>query len=451
MESALHAGHALLPDGWAENVRMAFDDEGRIASLAKGAKAMPGDARAAIAVPGMGNLHCHALQRAMAGLAERASPGGQDTFWSWRETMYDVAARIGPGDLCAIAAMAYMEMLCSGFTGVGEFHYLHNRPDGGVYDDPAETAVQIVRAAAQTGINLTLLPVYYARAGFDGSALEPRQRRFGQSLQDYAMLVTTLMDRFPDLPLGIAPHSLRAVSTRDVRALVEMFPGLPVHMHAAEQPREVEDCRAALGAPPVRWLLDHAGVDGRWCLVHATHMDAQETRDLARSGAVAGLCPVTEADLGDGIFPAIAYLGEGGRFGLGSDSCVRIDLAGEVRLLDYGQRLISGTRTPLAPPGRSAGAALFTRALQGGAQALGQETGALAQGHSADIVTLDPGHPALVARSGDAWLDGWIYAAAASPVQDVYVRGRRVVHQGRHKDAARIEQAFVQVMHSLNA
>ncbi len=451
MESALHAGHALLPDGWAENVRIAFDDEGKIVSLVTGVAAAPGDARAALAVPGMSNLHCHAFQRAMAGLAERASPGAVDNFWSWRQTMYRVAERIGPKALHAIAAMAYMEMLQSGFTAVGEFHYLHHRPGGGAYDNLAEMAVQIVNAARQTGIGLTLLPVYYARAGFGSHPLEARQKRFANSLEDYARLMSFLQDRYPALSLGMAPHSLRAVSADDLRALLQMFPDLPVHIHAAEQPREVEACRAALGAPPVRWLLDHAGVDERWCLVHATHMDEGETHDLAHAGAVVGLCPITEADLGDGLFPAMTYVQASGRFGIGSDSCVRIDLAGELRLLDYGQRLISGARTPLTPPGQSSGAFLFNQALRGGAQALGQNTGTLEPGRRADIVTLDTRHPALIAGNKDTWLDGWIYGAATSPVQDVYVAGRRLVRQGRHKDAARIEAAFGQVLADLLA
>ena len=451
MERALHAEHALLPGGWAENVRLVFDDAGGIASVMKGVTVRPGDARAAIAVPGICNLHCHAFQRAMAGLAECASPDGQDSFWSWREIMYGFARRIDPVALNAIAAMAYMEMLQSGFTGVGEFHYLHHGPGGAPYDDHAEMAVQIIDAARHTGIGLTLLPVYYARAGFDGGALQTRQQRFGHSLQGFADLIAALQARYPSLTLGIAPHSLRAVSTDDMLALAQMFPDMPVHIHAAEQVREVEECRAALGVPPVRWLLDHAGVDGRWCLVHATHMDAGESRDLARSGAVAGLCPVTEANLGDGLFPAVEYLQAGGRFGIGSDSCVRIDLAGELRLLDYGQRLRTGARTPLAPPGSSSGATLYTKALCGGAQALRQNAGALAIGKRADIVTLDAHHPALAARMDDAWLDGWIYGAVTSTVQEVYCAGRRVVTHGRHKDAESIEAAFRQTLARLLA
>ncbi len=441
METALFATHALLPTGWADNVRLQFSKDGQISAVTEKATAQANDNRADIALPGMANLHCHAFQRAMAGLAECAGPT-TDSFWTWREAMYAIAGRMDPAALNAMAAMAYVDMLESGFTSVGEFHYIHHAPDGSPYDNPAEMAVQTIDAAAQTGIGQTLLPVFYAQGGFGDPALSARQLRFGHSVESFLELISALQSQYPTTRLGIAPHSLRAASPEHLNALITAFPDGPVHIHIAEQKREVEDCIAHLGARPVRWLLDHMDVDERWCLVHATHMGACETRDLAQSHAVAGLCPITEANLGDGLFPAIDYLAQKGRFGIGSDSCVRINLAEELRLLDYGQRLSSTKRTPLASPNTSSGATLFTLALQGGAQALAQNTGALTVGKDADIVTLDKGHVALCARSGDAWLDGWIYGAARSPIVDVYAKARRVVHKGRHTAREQVEAAF---------
>ncbi|MDQ7018578.1 MAG: formimidoylglutamate deiminase [Robiginitomaculum sp.] len=441
METALFARHALLPTGWAHHVRLCFSAEGNLGTIKTGTKAKPGDHLADIVVPGMANLHCHAFQRAMAGLAERAGPD-KDSFWTWRETMYQIAHTMDPDALRAIAAMAYVDMLESGFTCVGEFHYLHHGPDGRPYDNPAEMATQVIHAARQTGIGQTLLPVFYAQGGFGGAALSARQKRFAHDLDGFISLMQAIHEQHPGTKLGIAPHSLRAVSPEQLNALVTAFPHGPVHIHIAEQFREVEESYVHLGGPPVRWLFDHMEVDERWCLVHATHMREDEIRDLASSGAVVGLCPITEANLGDGFFPAREYGWKNGRFGIGSDSCVHIDLAEELRLLDYGQRLQSQSRTPLAPPGASSGRTLFKSALKGGAQALDQNTGALCVGKRADLVTLDGTHPALVARHKDAWLDGWIYAANTSPIVDVYVGGQKQVENGRHKGRDALQAAF---------
>ncbi len=449
MELSLFAHHALLPTGWAKNVRVQIAKDGTIAAVQTGQARTPGEATAAIAVPGMANLHCHAFQRAMAGFAERAGPG-DDSFWTWRNTMYHLAQSIDPAALHAIAAMAYVEMLESGFTSVGEFHYLHHGPDGTPYDNSAEMSCQIQAAAGQTGIGLTLLPVFYVQSGFDGKALEPHQKRFGHSLDGFLELLSTITTQYPTINIGIAPHSLRAVSPTQLRELTSTFTGTftkgPVHIHVAEQLLEVEECVANRGARPVRWLLDNCAVDENWCLVHATHMDETEIRDVAKSGAVAGLCPITEANLGDGLFPASAFLQQNGRIGIGSDSCVRIGLAEELRLLDYGQRLLTQTRTPLAAPNTSSGASLFLKTLNGGAQALGQQAGALNVGNRADIVTLDANHPALAARMEDDWLDGWVYAAATSPVEHVYVAGRQIVTNGKHIERENIVRSFAHTL-----
>src|SRR5581483_1747216 len=337
------------------------------------------------------------FQRAMAGLVERRGPE-DDSFWTWREVMYRFLARMTPDDIEAVAAWAYVEMLEAGFTSVGEFHYLHNAPDGQRYADPAETAARIVAAAQASGIGLALLPCFYAHGGCGGAPAKPGQTRFLSDLDGYWRLLEASRRHLAHLPgsvLGIAPHSLRAVDAREMRALVERWSAGPIHIHAAEQTAEVAECVAWSCARPVEWLIDNMGIDQRWCLIHATHMTPEESLALARSGAVAGLCPITEANLGDGIFEAPPFLEAGGRFGIGTDSNVRISLAEELRTLEYGQRLRERKRNRLGPTGSSTGRHVYDMARSGGAQALGLDCGALVPGRRADILVLDDSHPAL--------------------------------------------------------
>jgi formiminoglutamate deiminase len=353
--------------------------------------------------------------------------------------MYRFLDRLTPEQVEAIAAQAYVEMLQEGFTRVGEFHYLHNAPDGRPYDNPAELAQRIAAAADATGIGLTLLPVFYAHGDFGGAAPMAGQRRFLNDLESFARLSEAsraAISGLTDANQGIAPHSLRAVTPQELDHLLILAPEGPVHIHAAEQLREVEACLAWSGARPVQWLLDHHAVDRRWCLVHATHLDDDELATLAGSGATAGLCPITEANLGDGVFRTPDYLANGGRYGIGTDSNVAIDAAGELKLMEYAQRLFRRGRNVLAPrEGLSVGGALFRGAARGGAQALGVQTQGLAVGAAADIVTLDLNHPSLVGRTGDALLDGWIFAAGAGVVDAVWRFGVKVVEGGRHRDA----------------
>ena len=326
--AAFFFDQALLPSGWSRNVRLTVQG-GVIASVEPSAVFTSNDVRAPLALPGLSNLHSHAFQRGMAGLAETRGPVG-DTFWTWREVIYRFLDRLDPEMVEAITALAFAEMLEGGFTRVGEFHYLHQSPDGAPYADPAELTVRIAAAAEDTGIGLTFLPVFYAHADFGGAPPRPGQRRFIHDLDSFARLLEStraMAARFPDATVGIAPHSLRAVTPDELKGLIAMGAGGPMHIHAAEQDKEVADCVAALGARPVEWLLANAGIDARWCLVHATQMTLSETLGLAQSGAVAGLCPITEANLGDGIFPSAAYLEAGGRFGLGTDSNIQIDAA----------------------------------------------------------------------------------------------------------------------------
>jgi formiminoglutamate deiminase len=443
--------HALLPQGWARDVRVGIDN-GAIASVAAGANADGAERHAGIAIPGLPNLHCHAFQRGMAGLTERRGPA-DDSFWTWRELMYRFLARLTPDDVEAIASFAYMEMLEAGHTTVVEFHYLHHDVDGRPYADLAELAARIAAAASVTGIGLTLLPSLYMSGGIGGQPPVHGQRRFLNEIDRFHSLVARSRAVVGDLPearVGIAPHSLRAVSPAALRQAVAAFPEGPVHIHAAEQVREVEDSLAILGARPVEWLLANFDVDARWCLIHATHMTRGETESLARSRAVAGLCPLTEASLGDGIFNGADYLTAGGRFGIGTDSNIQVDAAAELRQLEYGQRLSRRARNVLAlSDGESVGRRLFETALAGATQACARPVGAIAVGCRADIVLLDERHPDLAVGSGDHWLDAWIFVAGRPAVKGVLIGGETVVSGRQHYGREAVEQRYVATVERL--
>jgi formimidoylglutamate deiminase len=448
---------ALLPQGWASQVRIEAS-AGRIGSILTGVAAGPQDERHAIALPGLPNLHSHAFQRGLAGLTERR--GAQsDSFWSWRELMYQFVGRMDPEDLEAITALAYAEMLEAGFTRVGEFHYLHHDRDGAPFADPAELATRVAAAAAGTGIALTLLPVFYAHASFGGAPPSARQRRFITDPGRYAVLLEASRAAVRELPgsvVGVAPHSLRAVTPPELAAVVELAGAAPVHIHIAEQVKEVEDCLLWSGRRPIEWLLEHAPVDERWCLVHATHATTAELAGIAARGAVAGLCPMTEASLGDGIFPARDFREYQGRFGIGSDSNVRLDAAEELRLLEYSQRLEHRARNVLsAKGGASTGRTLFDAALAGGSQALlkkGTAAGAaLIEGAALDLVSLRANDPALVARREDEILDSWIFCGGRAAIDCVWRAGTKVVADGRHCQREAIQGRYARTMRRLLA
>jgi len=431
----IFAEHALLPEGWATSVRLGIGQNGKIDRVTAGTTARPDDTRVAVLLPAPANLHSHTFQRAMAGLAERRGPAERDSFWTWRETMYRFLDILTPDEIEAIAAQAFMEMQEAGFAAVAEFHYLHHQPGGAAYAELGELSSRIAAAAAQTGIGLTLLPVYYAQGGVDGRPLKGGQLRFGNDLERFERLLARCGDIAKSLPpdtrLGVAPHSLRAVSPADLQELERLMPDAPFHMHIAEQKAEVEETLAVFGQRPVAFLLDRFDVGPRWCLIHCTHMVSDETERLARSGAVAGLCPVTEANLGDGIFDGARYLAAGGRLGVGSDSNIRISFHEELRQLEYSQRLRDKARIVLAEANESCGRKLFDLALAGGAQALGRDSGAIAAGRWADLVALDPA--ALDnAPPGDDLLDHWVFAGGSNSVADVWSAGRHVVQGGRH-------------------
>ncbi len=451
MAGFVHFRTALLPGGWAENVRVEIAD-GRFGRIGQGVPAQPDDRCCKVALPGLPNLHSHAFQRGMAVLSERRGESA-DSFWTWREVMYRFLDRLGPDEVRAIAAMAYCEMLETGFTRVGEFHYLHHDPAGTPYFG-AGMAEAIAAAADETGIALTLLPVFYAHSGFGGLDPTPGQRRFVNDLDGFARLREAsgeAIAALPDAVLGLAPHSLRAVTPQELHALCALAGDGPIHIHIAEQVAEVDACLAWSGARPVRWLLDNAPVSPRWCLVHATHVDAGEIAGMAVSGAVAGLCPITEANLGDGLFPAPEYCAAGGAWGVGSDSNVLIDAAEELRWLEYGQRLGRRGRNMLArSPGASTGASLFSAALSSGGRALGASSG-IAEGLPADFITLDPAHPSLAGADADGWLDGWIFAAGRGAIDEVWRHGRQMVAGGRHRDRSAIAARYAECLHGLRS
>jgi formimidoylglutamate deiminase len=454
MSTRLRFDHAVLPCGVVADVVIEVDEAGWIVAAGP---AQPGDRMprtGGFAIPGLPNVHAHAHQRAMAGRAEIAGEGG-DSFWTWRERMYANALRFSPDDLEAVAAQAYVEMLKAGFTAAGEFQYLHHQPDGRPYANPAEMTLRCLAAARETGIAITLLPVLYAFGGFGAAPPAGRQRRFITGADGFLHLleaVWTAAAGLADVAVGIAPHSLRAVSVDLLREVLAEVHAGPVHIHVAEQMQEVEECIAASGCRPVEVLLDTVDVSERWCAIHATHMTGDETRRLARTGAVAGLCPITEANLGDGAFQASLYRQHGGAMAIGSDSNVEISANGELRLLEYGQRLRHGQRNILAGgPGRSTGETLIALAAEGGARALGRSMGALAPGQRADIVVLDTGDPAFAGHPPEAVPDCWVFACPRTAVRDVYVAGRKLVADGRHPGEARILDRYRRAVARLNA
>lgn len=439
--TSLWFDQALLPTGWANDVRVTFTG-GLVSAIDTGVARRAGEDGGGAALPGLSNVHSHAFQRGMAGLAEGRGPGDDD-FWTWRELMYRFLDRGGPEEIEAITTLAFAEMLEGGFTRVAEFHYLHNDISGAAYGDRAEIAHAVVRSADATGIGLTLLPVYYAHATFGGAEPKPGQRRFIHDVAAFADLMDEsrrAIAGLPDAVIGVAPHSLRAVTPDELAAVTAMTDG-PIHIHVAEQTKEVDDCLAWSGQRPVEWLMNHAAVDQRWCLIHATHVTEAEIGRMVAAGAVAGLCPVTEANLGDGIFPAFDFVGQGGRFGVGTDSNVMIGAAEELRCLEYSQRLSRRGRGLMAGETGSTGRGLFEGALKGGRQATMGSSG-IEVGQAADLVMLDTGLSAFHGRRGDALLDTWIMATPREAIGGVWRRGERVVTAGRHHGREAMEARF---------
>jgi formimidoylglutamate deiminase len=439
LNKRLFAHQALLPDGWARDVLVDIGENGDIADVVTGASSADAQIAAGPVLPGMANVHSHAFQRALAGHTERAGPN-DDSFWTWRDAMYRFVSRLTPEHLEAIARQLYIEMLKQGYTAVGEFHYVHHGPDGTPYDDISEMSERVIAAAGMAGIAITHLPVLYGYGGFGGAPVADAQRRFHNAPDGLLRIVETVRQRHradSNVRIGLAPHSLRAVTgdTLDaaVAGLKDIDPDAPIHIHVAEQEKEVADCLTWSGKRPVEWLYRHASPDKRWCLIHATHMTIEERTQLANSGAVAGICPTTEANLGDGLFPFESYESAGGAFAIGSDSHVSTSPVEELRWLEYGQRLMSRRRNIAASPERpSVGANLWRAGCSGGARALARHAGSIAIGGRADLIVLDGSHVNLASREGDEILDRFIFAGNDCMVRDVMVGGHWCIVEGHH-------------------
>ncbi len=448
---SLFARNALLPQGWQSDVRLEWDSGGDLVAVTPAANARAGEEHADFVLPGMVNLHSHAFQRAMAGLAEYAGEG-RDSFWTWRDLMYRLARHVTPEQIEAIAAQLYCECLRHGYTSVCEFHYVQRSADGAMYARPAETAERVVAAAQLAGIGLTMLPVLYSYAGFGEQPLGAQQQRFRTSVDDVLRVVEALEPlRSSQLQVGAAPHSLRAATPAQIRELTAALPGgRPLHVHVAEQQGEVEQCLAHCGMRPLRYLMENVALDQRWCLVHATHLDEGEIAAMAASGAVAGLCPTTEANLGDGIFALAPFLAAGGMFGVGSDSHVSQSPVEELRWLEYAQRLLHQKRNVAASPQqRGVGDYLWQGALRGGAQAAGRAVGALAVGKRADLLVLDSEHPSLCGASAGEVLGMLVFCGNDHLVRDVMVGGRWAVRHHRHFAQTAIAQRYTQTIAEL--
>lgn len=454
----IFARQALTAQGWQRNVLVETTVSGQIVQVQANSSPPAGAVRVDILLPGLANVHSHAFQRAMAGLTEIAAQKGKENFWTWREVMYDFALRLNPEQIGTIARYLYIELLKHGYTAVAEFHYLHNDVDGKPYASITELSDQIVQAARDAGIFLTHLPVLYETSNFGGKAATERQRRFLHTPDSFISLLADLKKKYGNTEgfhMGIAPHSLRAVKPQSLNTILSALPELgmekcPIHIHAAEQEKEVNDCLSWSSKRPVEWLLDNAPVDQHWCFIHATHMSAEETFRLAASGAAAGLCPTTEANLGDGIFAAEAYLHAKGSFGIGSDSNICVSPWEELRQLEYAQRLQQRKRAVLFEEGTpSIGRTLFIKAAAGGARALGIRAGAIETGFRADMIALSLNHPLFAGRKEDRLLDTLMFAASPPPLSDVFVGGRRVISNGIHPKEEEMKQALHQTLQDL--
>jgi formimidoylglutamate deiminase len=449
----IYCRHALLAGGWANDVLLEIGSGGLIGQISTGQPECTDVQLHGTVIPGMPNLHSHGFQRMISGLTGgRTESTGN--FWGWREAMYAFANRITAEQLEDCMAWVYAEMVMAGYTSCAEFHYLHHQPDGVAYSQPAETSLRILSAANSSGIALTLLPVFYSISGFGQASASHEQRRFSNNLDNYLELLGACRKAIGQQALhcmGIAPHSLRAVDIDELKNLLELFSTeqIPKHIHISEQIAEVKACIEHLGARPVEWLLNNADVDKNWCLVHATHISDSERTDAAASGAVAGLCPTTEADLGDGFFDTAAWLSEGGCFGIGSDSNLRISVSDELRLLEFSERLRQERRNILRNDFQSCGRFLYEHAAISGAQALGQKCGVIETGNRADLIELDGEHPLLAGREDDAILDSLVFAGSREMIRTVYVAGQRLVEDGHHINESALKTGFSKVMKEL--
>jgi formimidoylglutamate deiminase len=450
MVQKIWSASALLPQGWAKEVEVTLDSKGNIEQVSSEIPYSEGE-RVGVLIPGIPNVHSHAHQRAMAGLGERAgqtADSAKDSFWTWRKVMYHYLERIQPEHLFHISAQLYLEMLKAGYTCVGEFQYLHHDINGRAYDNRAEMSLQCMSAAASVGLGFTALPVLYRHGGFGEADPIDGQRRFLNDSDEFVEIVNALQfasKSDANTSVGIAPHSLRAVSQPLLQDVIDSCGGnlAAIHLHIAEQTKEVDDCLAWSQQRPVEWLFNHFDVSSDWCLIHATHMTPEETLLMANSSCVAGICPTTEANLGDGFFNAIDYLKSNGRWAIGSDSHISIDPVEELRWFEYGQRLSTRSRNLLVSTDKvNTGQNLLAGALAGGAQACGRKIGHIKPGYRADFIVLDDNHPRLYGRTQEDLIDSWIFSGNTNLVNSVYVGGEKVIDAGHHVLEETIAQNF---------
>jgi formimidoylglutamate deiminase len=440
----IFASKILTSSGWKENITVEINADGHIEKLRTDNKEY--DHHVGCLLPAPVNAHSHSFQRAMSGLTEYRGPNPKDSFWTWRKLMFKFLKQLDPDIVEAIAAFVQMEMLEAGFSTNVEFHYLHHSESGRPYDDIAEMSQRIISAANQSGIGLTLLPVFYQYGGCDLRALEDGQRRFGNNLDQFQTLfqrVSKILETSPpDTFLGLAPHSLRAVDPKDLIELVNIAEKKPIHMHLAEQVAEVDEVKEFLGARPVEWVMENLDISNQWCMIHCTQMEPHEVKMLAKTQAVAGLCPITESSLGDGIFEGANWMSNNGNIAIGSDSNVRISLSEELRTLEYSQRLRDRSRAVLANSHQSTGRRLFEGICKGGAQAAGRKTGLIKEGYLADLLALNTNHVDLERHKEDTLLDSYIFSGDDRMISDVWSAGRHLVKDGEHILRTEITRAY---------
>ena len=452
-EMIIKAKSALLPNGWSDNVYVQIGNQGKISGVSfeaiekKDAKTINVD----FLLPAVANLHSHSFQRAMAGLTEKKGKDGNDSFWTWRDLMYKFLDLLTPEDILSITAFGQMEMLKAGFSSVAEFHYLHHQKNGNPYNSISQMSQSIIEASKETGIGLCLLPVLYERGGCDNRPLTKGQKRFGNNFDQFVKLINEVKihsENTLNCNLGVAAHSLRAVRKESLEQIEKLLNG-PIHIHAAEQDQEVDEILSAYGQRPVEWLLNNMDINKRWCLIHCTQMTEDETIKLSKSGAVAGLCPVTEANLGDGIFNGLDFFNNNGTFGVGTDSNINISLIEELKMLEYSQRLSTKKRAVLSDKNRSTGRVLFDKSLFGGSLATQRETGEISIGKTADLISLDHNIIDLNERNKDTILDYLVFSSQGNAINNVWSAGSLVIDNGRHFNQEMITKRYKNTMTSL--
>ena len=448
----IFAKKALLPNGWSNNVIIEIDQSGLISNVTENNNhKVDADLNEEIILPAMNNLHSHSFQRAMAGLTEARSPQGNDNFWSWRNLMYQFLDVLTPEEIFSITLFSQMEMLQSGYVGVGEFHYLHNQIGGTKYDNIAELSEKVLEASAESGISICLLPVVYERGGCDNRELEGGQLRFHNNIDTFEELynqIKVFLSKNENFSLGVAAHSLRAVKNETLNKIINLTDG-PIHIHAAEQVKEVEEITSFYKMPPVEFLFKNFDINKRWCLIHCTQMSELETELLSKSGAVAGLCPVTEANLGDGIFNGFQYNERKGLYGIGTDSNINISLTEELKTFEYSQRLLNKKRAVISNQKKSTGRKLFDDCLEGGARALQINNGKIQKGFNADLISLPNTNNELDGLEDDKILDYWIFASRENDVQKLWNKGKCLVENGKHLNFDDIQSNYRKTIKNL--